>query len=128
MAVASGAAVVAPELILTPVGEVDGTATLDGATTGDAGIAVVLQGAGRRVVAFTDDAGHYQAPTAPVGAVTVTAVRIGYQAATGTVAAVAYAGTTTAPELDLVPGGVGTADPYPCRGAPPWSATPTARG
>ncbi|QRN96914.1 hypothetical protein JRI60_49460 [Archangium violaceum] len=65
----------APEVKLTPVGEVEGQATL-GVTTGNAGITVMAPGSS--AVAVTDDSGHYVLRGVPTGSRTLEAVAPGY--------------------------------------------------
>ncbi|WP_257460309.1 carboxypeptidase-like regulatory domain-containing protein [Archangium lipolyticum] len=64
-----------PEVKLTPVGEVEGQATL-GVATGNAGITVMAPGSS--AVAVTDDSGHYVLRGVPTGSRTLEAVAPGH--------------------------------------------------
>ena len=93
-------AVAAPDLVFTPLGSINGVATL-GTSTGNAGIAVTVQGTSS--VALTNDVGAYVLRNIPVGSQAVVASYPGYVSATAANVSVAYGGTVTAPNLALLP-------------------------
>lgn len=95
-----------PDIVFTPVGAIGGAVTLAGRAPGAAGAVVWIDGTNRATV--TDGAGNYVLQGVPPGSYSVRASHVGYQTATATGLAVAYATTTTAPGFDLSPTTLGT--------------------
>jgi hypothetical protein len=102
--VVAGERALAGDLSLTPVGDIAGKATLDGAASGNIGIMVYL--AGTSWSAMTTDSGSYIISGVPIGTayqlVAVSLVTAGYQTATAGVD-VTTLGSNAAPVLALQP-------------------------
>ncbi len=97
--VATSSLTLAP-VVFHPAGRVTGIATLQTASTGNAGIAVTA--AGTSSVVFTDDTGHYALDHVPLGTIVVSASHIGYDVAQASVS-VTYDATAAAQDLRLSP-------------------------
>jgi hypothetical protein len=87
-----------PDLVFTPVGQVQGRATRGGSAGGDAGIVITVDGSSAVVV--TDDSGGYQLD-APTGTRSLTAVTMGFQPGRADGLDVRWKQTTEVPDIDL---------------------------
>jgi formylglycine-generating enzyme required for sulfatase activity len=97
--VTAGMDITVADLILTPTGSITGTATLNGATSGNLGIVVYI--AGTSYSAMTDDSGAFTISSVPVGTgYTLVASKEGYNSQQATVS-VSASGATKAGTLDL---------------------------
>jgi hypothetical protein len=96
---AGGAVATAPDVIFTAIGSLTGVATIGGASSGNAGIAVFALGTSS--AAFTDDAGHYTLARVPVGSHVVQATKAGYATGSATPPDVKYASTENVPPIGL---------------------------
>jgi hypothetical protein len=95
----AGQSATAPDMHLTPVGVVTGTVTLAGATMGNGGIVVSVEGTS--VTGTTDDSGAYTLRDVPIGTHAVVATKDGYAEVATPGQTVAYAQTTTVPAVSL---------------------------
>jgi len=101
--VVAGESVTASDLCLTPTGQISGTATLNGATSGNLGIVVFI--AGTSYSAMTDDTGAYTISSVPAGTgyvLVASTSKQGYDTAITNVEVTAGS-TTTAATLNLPP-------------------------
>ena len=99
--VVAGKDVTATDLNLTPTGQVAGSATLNGAVTGNLGIIVYV--AGTSFAAMTDDGGSYVISSVPAGSGYVLVASMdGYDSALTTVTVAAGETITVAP-MNLTP-------------------------
>ena len=99
--VSEGGSVTVPDFVFTPIGGAHGVVALAGSTHGNGGTTVALQGTD--MTAVTNDAGEYTIMDIPVGSYRLQASHDGYTTAYVDGATIAYAKTTEAPQLTLVP-------------------------
>lgn len=88
----------------SPAGTIHGTVTLNGATSGDGGVIVSVNGASQ--LATTDDSGSYTISAVAAGSVTVVAQKVGYGPGSAMVT-VMDGQTAEAPAINLVPAASG---------------------
>ncbi len=101
--VEAGKDVTASDLQLTPTGQISGTATLNGAVSGNLGIVVYI--AGTSYAALSDNAGAFTISSVPVGTYTVYASMQGYNSANVPNISVTAGNTANAGTLNLTVAG-----------------------
>ena len=101
--VEAGKDVTASDLQLTPTGQISGTATLNGAVSGNLGIVVYI--AGTSYAAISDNSGAFIISSVPVGTYTVYASLQGYNSANVPNISVTAGNTANAGTLNLTVAG-----------------------
>jgi hypothetical protein len=109
--VEEGASGVVPDLVFTPVGTVSGRVTLEGASSGNAGSTVAVEGSD--MMAATDDDGRFSLSNVRIGSHRLQAEHDGYEPAVVEIAPVAYGENTPADDVVLKPISVGGTPPVP---------------